>query len=92
MSSNESRPRARRSNDRVDGPGAGGDRGRPPRSLNFYTITDVAEMLGLSVRSVRRLIARAELAVHRFGGAVRVAEADLKAFPPAGLGRLDCCH
>jgi hypothetical protein len=33
MSSNKSRPRARRSNDRVDGAGAGGDGGRPPRSL-----------------------------------------------------------
>ena len=70
MSSNKSRPRARRSNDRVDGAGAGGDGGRPPRSLKFYTIKDVAEMLGVSGRN----------AVHRFGGAVRVAEADLKAF------------
>jgi integrase len=50
MSSNKSRPRARRSNDRVDGAGAGGDGGRPPRSLKFYTIKDVAEMLGVSGR------------------------------------------
>jgi len=88
MSSNKSRPRARRSNDRVDGAGAGGDGGRPPRSLKFYTIKDVAEMLGVSGRTVCRWIARAEPAVHRFGGAVRVAEADLKAF--LSLHRRNC--
>ena len=53
MSSNDSRPSARRSNDRVDG--AGGDRGSL-RSLKFYTIKDVAEMLGVSGRTVCRWI------------------------------------
>jgi hypothetical protein len=55
MNSNDSRPSARRSNDRVDG--AGGDHGRPLRSLKFYTIMDVAEMLGVSGRTVCRWIA-----------------------------------
>ena len=40
----------------------------------------VAERLGLSLRSVRRLIARGELPVHRLGRAVRISEDDLVRF------------
>jgi len=46
----------------------------------FFTVKQVAEALGVSPRTVWRWIKNEELAVHRFGGAVRVAEADLKAF------------
>ena len=49
-------------------------------TLKFFTIPDVAELLSLSTRSVRRLIDRRQLPVHRFGGAVRIAEADLRAY------------
>ena len=46
----------------------------------FYTIVHVAEMLDVSVRTVRRWIGNGELAVYRFGAAVRVAEVDLRTF------------
>jgi excisionase family DNA binding protein len=36
--------------------------------------------LGVSTRTVRRWIARGELAVHRFGTSVRVSDDDLRAF------------
>jgi excisionase family DNA binding protein len=49
-------------------------------TLKFLTIPDVAELLSLSTRSVRRLIEHGQLPVHRFGGAVRIAEADLRAY------------
>jgi excisionase family DNA binding protein len=49
-------------------------------TLNFFTIPDVAELLSLSARSVRRLIEHGQLPVHRFGGAVRIAEADLRTY------------
>jgi excisionase family DNA binding protein len=52
----------------------------------FFTVKQVAEALGVSSRTVRRWIKNEELAVHRFGGAVRVAEADLKAFLAAHRG------
>jgi excisionase family DNA binding protein len=48
--------------------------------LKFYTIVQVAEILEMSTRSVRRLIAAGELPVHRFGRSVRIAETDLRAF------------
>ena len=49
-------------------------------TLNFFTIEEVADFLSLSTRSVRRLISRGLLPVHRFGRAVRIAEADLRVY------------
>jgi excisionase family DNA binding protein len=46
----------------------------------FHTVKQVAEALGVCSRSVRRWIQSGDLPVHRFGGAVRVADADLRAF------------
>ena len=51
-----------------------------PGKLRFFTIADVADILSLSPRSVRRLIDDGKLPAHRFGHAVRVAEGDLRAF------------
>jgi excisionase family DNA binding protein len=51
--------------------------GAAPR---FFTISDIAEFLDVSPRSVRRWIKSGELPVHRFGAAVRIAERDLLAF------------
>lgn len=50
----------------------------PPE--RFLAVDDVADRLGVHVRTVRRWIARGELVVHRFGGAVRISERDLAAF------------
>ncbi len=46
----------------------------------FYTVDQVAEVLDVSTRSIRRWIKEKKLVAHHFGAAVRVAETDLKAF------------
>ena len=46
----------------------------------FYAIKTVAETLEVSIRTVRRWIARGDLIAHRLNGVVRIAEADLRAF------------
>ncbi len=51
-----------------------------PTTFNFFAVDEVAAALSLSTRSVRRLIDDGKLPVHRFGRAVRIAEADLKLF------------
>jgi len=54
-------------------------RGQSPGE-RFFTIAAVAELLGVSMRTVRRWINRGDLVAHHFGTAVRIAESDLKAF------------
>jgi len=46
----------------------------------FFTIEQVALQLEVSIRTVRRWIASGLLIAHRFGGVVRIAEHDLRAF------------
>jgi excisionase family DNA binding protein len=46
----------------------------------FYSIGEVAELLGVSTRTVRRAIERKDLVAHKLGRPVRIAEADLKIF------------
>jgi excisionase family DNA binding protein len=46
----------------------------------FYTVAQVAELLAVSTRSVRRWIAAGELLAHKFGRQVRISEIDLRAF------------
>ena len=43
----------------------------------FYTIAQVADLLVVSTRSVRRWIAAGELLAHKFGRQVRISEIDL---------------
>jgi excisionase family DNA binding protein len=51
-------------------------------SKTFYTILEVAELLGVHERTVRRWIKPpdGELPAHRIGGVVRIADGDLQAF------------
>jgi excisionase family DNA binding protein len=56
------------------------------KNPKFFTVKQIAEMLDVSTRTVRRWIESQALAVHRFGGVVRVADADLKAFLAAHRG------
>jgi excisionase family DNA binding protein len=56
------------------------DHGSPFSKQQFFTIATVARRLDVSARTVHRWIANGELIVHRIGRAVRVSEADLKAF------------
>jgi excisionase family DNA binding protein len=57
-------------------------RGRRQRDnqIRFLTITEVAERLHVSVRTVRRWIDAGDLVAHRIGGIVRIAEGDLRSF------------
>jgi excisionase family DNA binding protein len=50
------------------------------KAMRFFTVAEVAEIVGVSVRTVRRWIRRGDLVAHRFGSAVRIADSDLKAF------------
>ena len=52
----------------------------PPKPMRFYTVSQVAQMLSVSPRTVRRWIEDKKLVAHKFGGAVRIAESDLQAF------------
>jgi len=56
--------------------------------------TDVAQQLGLTVRTVYRLINDGQLAAHRIGRVIRIRRDDLDAYmqgsrvPPGGLDHL----
>ena len=72
--------RAGRSGACASAPSRTDRRGRACEAIKFFTIDEVAEMLSVSTRTVRRWIDRGELVAHRFGAAVRISEADLRAF------------
>jgi excisionase family DNA binding protein len=77
---NRDRPRPRINRD-VELAAHGEARHRPRRDdLNFLKISQVAERLGVATRTVRRWIDAGRLIAHRFGGVVRIAENDLRAF------------
>jgi excisionase family DNA binding protein len=66
-------------------PGVAERIGRAPRRrqrepMQFFTIAKVAECVDVSTRSVRRWIKSGDLVAHHFGGAVRIAEGDFRAF------------
>jgi excisionase family DNA binding protein len=65
--------------DSVESSGRAG-RMRYRREMRFFKVVEVAEMLGVCERTVRRWIAGGLLAAHSFGTAVRISEADLRAF------------
>ncbi len=46
----------------------------------FFTIAEVAQLVGVSRRTVRRWIERKKLIAHHIGTVVRIAESDLNAF------------
>ena len=49
-------------------------------AMRFFTVAEVAEIVGVSVRTVRRWIKSGELVAHHIGAVVRIAEGDLRAF------------
>ena len=57
-----------------------GHRQRTGGLQRYFAINEVAEALDVSNRTVRRWIANGDLAVHRVGGVVRIADDDLRAF------------
>jgi excisionase family DNA binding protein len=50
----------------------------PPRRL--LDLSAVADRLGVCIKTIRRMIDRHELPVHRIGRLIRVSEDDLEAF------------
>jgi excisionase family DNA binding protein len=53
-------------------------------TARFYTVAQIADLLAVSPRSVRRWISSGDLRTHRFGRQVRISEADLRAFVEEG--------
>ena len=53
---------------------------RPPKRKSFLSIREVADELGISERSVWRLIEESGLPVHKFGASTRVKREDLDAY------------
>ena len=50
----------------------------PSRLAPLLTIPATAEKLGLSLRTVRRMIDAGELHVHRLGRSIRISEEDIQ--------------
>jgi len=48
--------------------------------MRFFSIAQVAEIVQVATRTVRRWIRSRKLVVHRFGGVVRISEDDLRDF------------
>jgi excisionase family DNA binding protein len=46
----------------------------------FLTVREVAELLAVSIRTVRRWIKNQSLKAHAFGGVLRIADDDLRSF------------
>ena len=46
----------------------------------LYSVEEVADLLGVSERTVRRWIDKKEVRVHRLGGLIRISEPDLADF------------
>ena len=46
----------------------------------FYTVSEVATLLAVSTRTIRRWVTTCELLAHKFGRQVRISETDLRAF------------
>jgi excisionase family DNA binding protein len=53
---------------------------RAPSGERLIDLDAIAERLGISVKSVRRLLDRGELAYHRIGRLKRVSESDYAAY------------
>lgn len=53
---------------------------RQPTRKQFLTVSEVAQELGISERSVWRLIEQGVLPVYNFGGSTRIKRADLDTY------------
>jgi excisionase family DNA binding protein len=60
---------------------------RQPPSLKLYVVDEVAEILDMSGRTVRRKIEKGEIKACRFGRLVRVHPADLADYINRHRGR-----
>lgn len=46
----------------------------------FYTISEVADALGLSIKTVRRRVESGDIRSHRFGRSLRISDDDFRAY------------
>ena len=53
---------------------------RPIRTVELYTLSQIAHKAHVSIKTVRRLISRGELVTHRIGAQIRVSEDDWQAY------------
>jgi len=53
---------------------------KPKPIANLHTLADVAELLSVSTRTVRRLIDDGHLPCHRIGRSIRISESDLRSY------------
>jgi excisionase family DNA binding protein len=53
---------------------------RTLQAERFYTILQIAELLHVHERTVRRWIDKEKLRAHEFGAVIRIVESDLRAF------------
>jgi excisionase family DNA binding protein len=53
---------------------------RSPKCSRFFSIADVAELVGVNARTVRRWIKSRELVAYRIRGILRISEPDLTQF------------
>ena len=67
--------------------GLGLERRALPPPGRLRSLAEVAAYLGVCIRTVRRLITRGELRVHRVGRNLRIQDAELAAFVAASLER-----
>ena len=49
-------------------------------AAHFHTIREIAELLQVSQKTVRRWIDQGDLVAHRFGRQLRISRADFEAF------------
>lgn len=56
-----------------------------PPAGRLRSLADVADYLGVSIRTVRRLIERGELQAHRVGRSLRIQDANLAAYVAASI-------
>ena len=58
-------------------------RGRAQLPDRLFSVPQAADQLGISEKGVRRAIGRGDLAAHRIGRLLRIADEDLAAFVAA---------
>jgi len=53
---------------------------KPTRLIPLHNVATTAQLLGISTKTVRRLITAGSLVAHRVGRSVRISDTDLRAF------------
>jgi len=57
------------------------------KTVRAFTLSQVAQMLGMSRRAIENFVRDGELASVRFGRSIRIRDEDLRAFASSGTTR-----